>query len=210
MSLANGYHDLPPGKVAFVVTYLEMLSRPASPGDSGTARPQPRYAIRHVPAPDLGWYRDLFRRVGADWLWASRLRLTDQALATTIRDPAVSIYTLVHEGRDEGLLELDFRVQRQCELAFFGVTAPLIGCGAARHLMQHAITETWNRPVDRFWVHTCTGDHPSAPVFYQRSGFVTYRTGIEIADDPRLDGLLPETAAPHVPLIRERQGPGRA
>ena len=202
MSLANGYHDLPPGKVAFVVTYLEMLSRLASPGDSGSARPQPRYAIRHVPAPDLAWYRDLFRRVGADWLWASRLRLTDEALAAIIHDPAVSIHALTHEGCDEGLLELDFRAPRQCELAFFGVSAPLIGRGAAHQLMQHAITETWSRPVDRFWVHTCTGDHPSAPAFYQRSGFIPYQIGIEIADDPRLEGLLPETAAPHVPLIR--------
>ena len=209
MSLANGYHDLPPGKVAFAVTYLEMLDRPAPSGERSNAPPPPRYAIRHVRTPDLAWYRDLFRRVGADWLWASRLRLTDEALAAIIHDPAVSIYALAHEGRDEGLLELDFRAPRQCELAFFGVTAPLIGSRAARQLMQHAITETWSRPVDRFWVHTCTGDHPAAPAFYQRSGFVPYQIGVEIADDPRLEGLLPETAAPHVPLIRQDQGPGR-
>ena len=203
MSLANGYHDLPPGKVAFVVTYLEMLSRPQpSPGGVGAGDAFAPYSIRPVPAPDLAWYRDLFRRVGTPWLWASRLRLTDQDLATILHDPAVSTYALVHEGRDEGLLELDFRVPDACELAFFGVTAPLIGRGAAHRLMQHAIAEAWSRPITRFWVHTCTGDHPAAPAFYQRAGFATYRVGVEIADDPRLSGILPETAAPHVPLIR--------
>lgn len=202
MTFATGYHDLSPGKIAFVVTYLEMLTRPAA-ADEGCSAPAPAgYSIRQVAEPDLAWYRDLFRRIGADWLWASRLRLDDQALAAIIRDTAVSVYALAHEGRDEGLLELDFRVPGQCELAFFGVSAPLIGRTAARQLMQHATAEAWSRPIDRFWVHTCTGDHPSAVAFYKRSGFVPYRIGIEIADDPRLEGLLPESAAPHVPLIR--------
>lgn len=203
MSLADGYHDLPPGKVAFVVTYLEMLSRPASiAGDEAKGALSPPFSIRPVPAPDLDWYRDLFRRVGTPWLWASRLRLTDAQLTAIIHDPAVSTYALAHEGRDEGLLELDFRVPGECELAFFGVTLPLIGSGAAHRLMQYAVAEAWSRPISRFWVHTCTGDHPAAPAFYQRAGFVTYRVGVEIADDPRLTGILPDTAAPHVPLIR--------
>ena len=50
----------------------------------------------------------------------------DAELAAIIHSPLVEIYAQVHEGRDEGLLELDFRDAGQCELAFFGVTARLI------------------------------------------------------------------------------------
>jgi hypothetical protein len=45
-------------------------------------------------------------------------------------------------------------------------------------------------------------DHPDALAFYIRSGFRPFRRQIEITDDPRLTGVLPETAAPHVPIIR--------
>jgi GNAT superfamily N-acetyltransferase len=108
---------------------------------------------------------------------------------------------LVVDGRDEGLLELDFREAGQCELVYFGVTASLIGTGAARFLMNRALELAWSRDLSRVWVHSCTFDHPSAVAFYQRSGFRPFRRQVEIADDPRLDGTAPRTAARHVPII---------
>ncbi len=154
-----------------------------------------------MPSPDLDWFRDLYRRVGEEWLWFSRLQMADAELAAIVRSPMVEVHALVHEGRDEGLLELDFREAGQCELAFFGVTAGLIGGGAGRWLMNRALELAWSRPVSRVWVHTCTLDHPSALAFYQRSGFRPFRRQVEIADDPRLDGTSPRAAAKHVPMI---------
>lgn len=195
--LAPGFYDVPAGNVATVVTHLEM-----------TARPVPR------PSPDIGsltfvelerepdGYRDLFRRVGAeDWLWFSRLRLADVELNEILRDPNVHLYTLSRSGQAEALLELDFRSEGECELAFFGVTPALIGTGAGRFLMNKAIDIAWAQPIHRFHVHTCTLDHPSALNFYRRSGFVPVRQQIEIAHDPRLTGLLPENAGPHIPIF---------
>jgi len=127
--------------------------------------------------------------------------MPDAELAAIIHAPLVEVYALEHEGRDEGLLELDFREAGQCELAFFGVTAKLIGTGAGRFLMNRALELSWSRPITRFWVHTCTLDHPSALTFYQRAGFRPFRRQVEIADDPRLDGSAPREAARHVPVI---------
>jgi GNAT superfamily N-acetyltransferase len=196
MTLPDGYSDVPAGKIAAVVTHFEMTERPA-------LRPDPKgaWTLRRVPSPDLDWFRDLYRRVGEEWLWFSRLQMTDAELAAVIRSPMVDVHALVHEGRDEGLLELDFREPGQCELAFFGVTADLIGGGAGRWLMNRALELAWSRQVSRVWVHTCSLDHPSALAFYQRSGFRPFRRQIEIADDPRLDGTAPRSAAKHVPII---------
>ncbi len=200
--LTDGHHDVPAGKIAVVVTHFEMLARPAPRSVAGMAD---GLTVRAVPLPELDWYRDLFRRVGGDWLWFSRLKLSDADLAAIIRNPSVDVYALSDGTRDVGLLELDFRQLNECELAFFGVTREQIGTGAARLLMNEAIAQAWARPgtpIRRLWVHTCTGDHPAAIQFYIRSGFRPFRRQIEIADDPRLDAGHPETAAPHVPLIR--------
>ena len=172
-----------------------------------TERPAPRpgppgaWTLRKVETPGLDWYRDLHRRVGAEWRWFARLRMNDHELAAIIQSPLVEVHALVQDGRDEALLELDFREAGRCELVYFGVTAKLIGGGAARWLMNRALERAWSRPVTRFWVHTCTFDHPAAVAFYQRSGFRAFRRQIEIADDPRLDGTAPRGVARHVPII---------
>ncbi len=194
--LLDGYSDVAPGKIVAAVTHLQMFERPH-------LRPEPPagWALRHVINPDLDWFRDLYRRVGEEWLWFSRLQMSDEQLASIIRAPGVEVYALVHEGRDEGLLELDFRSAGDCELAFFGVTAGLIGGGGGRYLMNRALEVAWARPIKRLWVHTCTLDHPAALAFYQRSGFQPFRRQVEVADDPRLTGLAPREAAKHVPII---------
>src|SRR5258708_1455034 len=136
MILPDGYSDVPAGKIAAVVTHLEMTERPALRGDPAGA-----WTLRGVPSPDLDWFRDLYRRIGEEWLWFSRLQMADAELAAIVRSPMVDVHALVHEGSDEGLLELDFRDAGHCELAFFGVTADLIGTGAGRWLMNRALEQ---------------------------------------------------------------------
>jgi GNAT superfamily N-acetyltransferase len=196
MILPDGYTDIPAGKIAAVVTHLEMTAPPPRRAD-----PPGAWSLRKIDTPALDWYRDIFRRVGEEWLWFSRARLNDAELAAVIHAPGVEVYALVADSRDEGLLELDFREPGQCELVYFGVTAKLIGTGAARFLMNRALERVWSRNIRRLWVHTCTLDHPSALAFYQRSGFRPFRSQIEIADDPRLDGTAPRDVARHAPII---------
>jgi len=196
MLLLDGHSDVPPGKIAAVVTHLEMTECPALPPDP----PRP-WSLRRVEAPGLAWYRDLYRRVGEDWLWSSRLCIGDAELAAIIHAPEVEVYALEYDGRDEGLLELDFREPGQCELVFFGVTAELIGSGVGRFLMNRALQQAWSQPISRLWVHTCTLDHPKALAFYQRAGFRAYRRQVEVSDDPRLDGTLSRDVARHVPIM---------
>ena len=196
MILPDGYSDVPAGKIAAVVTHLEMTARP-------TPRPDPAgaWTLRRVEMPPLDWFRDLYRRVGEEWLWISRIRMPDAELAAIIQSPLMEIYALAHEGRDEGLLEMDFREPGQCEIISFGLTGKLVGTGAGRWLMNRALEIAWSRPVDRVWLHTCSFDHPAALAFYQRSGFRPFRRQVELVTDPRLDGTVPRDVARHVPVI---------
>jgi GNAT superfamily N-acetyltransferase len=194
--LAPGYADVPPGKIASVVTCLDMTAPPPS-------RPTPAATleVERWQRPDVPAYRALYRSIGEPWLWFSRLVMSEAALAAILGDPAVEVYVLRQGERRIGLLELDFREEGLCELAFFGLTPEAIGNGAGRLLMNEAVRRAWARPIRRFWVHTCSLDHPAALGFYQRSGFTPYALMVEVADDPRLTGVLPREAAPHVPLI---------
>src|SRR5919202_3158214 len=175
----NGYHDVPPGKLAAVVTYLEMIAPP----ERRPARERPDLALVPLPRHDLAGYRDLYRRVGADWLWFSRLLMPDEQLRAILDDPAVEVYALRREGRAIGLLELDARTPGEIELAFFGLVPEAVGTGAGRWLMDRAVELAFAKRPRRFWVHTCTLDHPEALPFYIRSGFRALGPTAEIAND---------------------------
>jgi GNAT superfamily N-acetyltransferase len=196
MILPDGRSDIPTGKVAAVVTHLEMTTRPAP-------RPDPRgaWTLRKVTHPSTSWFRDLYLRVGAEWMWYGRIKMSDADLAAKIQSPEVDVYALVHKGHDEGLLELDFSEAGVCEISMFGVTSNLLGMGAGRWLMNRTLELAWSRDVARIWLHTCTFDHPSALAFYQRSGFRPFRRQILVGDDPRLDGTASHDVARHVPII---------
>ena len=210
--LEDGYSDVPDGKVAAVVTHLQMTARPAA----RTSHPDD-VAIRHVRQPDVDWYRDLYFRVGSEWLWAFRLGQPKAELAARLQDARVEVHALERAGTAVGFAELDFRIDGACELSMFGLTAPEVGRGLGRHLMNHAIAQAWSKkawskkawskkawsqPITRFWVHTCTLDHPGALQFYIRSGFTPFRRQIEVTDDPRLTGNLPITVAQQIPIIK--------
>ena len=197
MIIPDGYSDIPNGKTAAVVTYLQMFERPPA----RPARSDQPWTFHRIEKPEINTYCDLFRRVGEEWLWFSRAALADDDLLEILNHPLIENYAFGAQGTDEGLIELDFRAEGECELSFFGLTAPLVGQGAGRWLMNQVLNLVWSRPITRFWVHTCTLDHPAALAFYIRSGFVPYRRQIEVANDPRFTGVFPKSAAPQVPLI---------
>lgn len=197
MTLPDGYSEIAPGKLASVVTCLEMDAVPPQ----RPARADPAWNLRRMLNADLAAYRSLFERVGREWLWFSRLTMPAEELRRILADPQDEVWIFSLRGSDEGLLELDFRERGQCELAFFGLTAAARGGGAGRWLMNQAIERAWARPIRRLWVHTCTFDHPAALDFYRRSGFRAYARRVEVEDDPRLVGLLPRDAAPGIPIV---------
>jgi GNAT superfamily N-acetyltransferase len=196
--LAPGFHAVPPGHLAAVVTALEMTERPSGPSPPFP----PGVRLERVVAPELGWYRALFRAVGADWLWTSRLAWDEAKLAATLGDEKVEIYALHRGAAEVGLLELDFRTPAECEIAFFGVVAGETGRGLGRAMMGAALARAWQPPeIRRVWVHTCTLDDPRAPGFYLAQGFRAYARQVEVLPDPRLSGLLPRGAAPSWPPV---------
>lgn len=187
------------GELAAIVTFLDMREKPG-------LRPVPASPLRLVrwSPVDRAKYRTLFTRVGGPWLWFSRLAMSDEALGAIVGDAAVEVFAVEDpRGVEIGMLELDFREQGQCELAYFGLVPELAGQGHGRWLMAQALNLAWRAGVGRVHVHTCTLDHPSALGFYVRSGFTPRGQAVETFADPRLIGLLPRDMAPQIPLFDE-------
>ena len=190
------YEPIRNGDLAAVVTFLEMQRRPA------TEVPPSPLSLQRIERPDLDDYRDLFRRVGAPWLWFSRLIMDDAKLRATIHNPGVELFAVTDErGEQVGMLELDYREPAQCELSFVGLVPELSGQGHGRWLLAEALRLAWRGRIKRVHVHTCTLDHPAALRAYVRAGFTPYKRAIERFPDPRLLGILSRDCAPQSPVL---------
>lgn len=190
------YEPVADGDLVAVVTYLEMREPANAPVPPSSLR------LRRMGRPEPERYRALFRLVGSRWLWFSRLTMTDEALMGIIGDPAVELFAVVDEnGRELGMLELDFRQRGECEFGFVGLVPELSGKGHGKWLLAEALRRAWRDGIERVHLHTCSLDHPAALGAYRRAGFTAYRRGIEHFRDPRLIGILPRDCAPQVPLL---------
>ena len=190
-------HAVARGELATIVTTLEMRARPP-------ARPLPDSSLRLVrwARPEPAKYRALFARVGAPWLWYSRLAIDDAALAALIDRPETQVHAVIDRaGIEVGLLEFTHPAPDWCSLDYFGLVPELAGKGHGRWLMSLALAMMWRPGVAPVRVNTCTLDHPSALNFYRAQGFEAVKRTIETFPDPRLTGLLPRDAAPQVPLL---------
>ena len=195
-ALAAGYYPLGDSQIAAIVTFLEMRA-PAPP------RATTPTSLTYVPfrPSDANAYRALYRAVGEQWGWFSRLAWSDEQFLDHFSNEAVVAFHVKDQAGTVGIIELDARADHETELAFFGVVPERIGTGLATIMMDFTISRAFARPIARFFVHTCTLDHPAALRFYEKSGFRAYKRAVEIATDPRVAGLLPGNAFPHFPRL---------
>ncbi len=190
----TGLQSLPRGMIGAVVTYLEMTRRPEP-----IAVPASSLTLERWPEKNAGAYRDLFRKVGARWLWFSRLQMDDETLVAAMGE----VHSVLdQDGQAVGLLELDFRMAGDCLIRFLGLVPELSGRGHGHWLFANTLRLAWREDVERLRVNTCSLDHPAALPSYLKAGFVPYGRAFESFPDPRLAGLLPMDCAPQIPVLR--------
>jgi GNAT superfamily N-acetyltransferase len=173
-----------------VITYLEMLERP-----TGRRVPAPfeKLALMRAERCTVSFYRYLYNAVGEPCLWFERRIVDDATLAQVIGKPTIEIFVLYVRGVPAGFFELDSAAPRETKLCYFGLIPDFIGRRLGPYLLQAAIDQAWSRPLDRFWLHTSTFDHPKALSVYQQGGFVVYARRPILFADPRESGILPRT-----------------
>ncbi|MBT3171715.1 MAG: GNAT family N-acetyltransferase [Rhodospirillaceae bacterium] len=181
------------------VTYMERTvpvpETPVAPASDISFTLKPDISLEH--------YRDLHLKVGENWLWWERLALDDTALGKLISDPDTLIHTLRVGGELAGFAELDKSEAEAPAIRYFGLLPDFIGRRLGGFMMESLLHRVWQPPVRRVTLDTCDLDHPAAIDFYHRHQFKETRTEVQTAEDPRETGILPRTAAPHIPLNRQ-------
>lgn len=157
--------------IDITVYYLEMLERPVElsvPERTGVE-------ILPVQLPSVEYYRFLYDAVGKDYRWLSRRKLTDEELKTIIQHPDNRMSVLHVAGSPAGFAELDCRDPVNVELVQFGLLGDYHGQKLGSWFLSWVIDSVWKQQAERFWLHTCSLDHPAALSMYQKAGFQLFR-----------------------------------
>ncbi len=189
--------DPAPGRYRSVVTYLEMRPPGTIPEP---VPPRPGVTVQRWIDPDVDEYLELFHGVGDQWLWHGRLNAGRDGIARLIRSDDYEIWRLWVDGEVAGLGEFDRSCPREVKIEYFGLLPDRIGGGLGGFLLRTLLHEAARPGIDRIWLHTCTEDHPRAVDVYRHFGFRAYDEAVEWVHDPRLRGLLPRDAGPHVTI----------
>jgi GNAT superfamily N-acetyltransferase len=157
--------------VDVTVYYLEMLT----PSERTVPAPRVELMVLHAQKPSVPYYRFLYDAVGKDYNWLSRRKLSDDDLVRVIQDPRNEIHVLHVDGSPAGFAELDRHTANEFELVQFGLMGDFIGQGLGTWFLQWTVDRAWSYQPKRFWLHTCTLDHPAAVPTYQSAGFVQFK-----------------------------------
>jgi GNAT superfamily N-acetyltransferase len=157
--------------VDVTVYYLEMLT----PSHRVVSAPRRGLSVVHVESPSVPYYRSLYDAVGKEYYWLSRRKMSDQSLAEILCDPRNEIHALHVDGTPTGFAELDRRQPNEIELVQFGLIPDFIGQGLGKWFLQWTIDKAWSYGPKRFWLHTCSLDHPNALPNYAKAGFALYK-----------------------------------
>ena len=157
--------------VNVTVYYFEMLA----PSQRDIPAPRNGLTVLYAKRPSVPYYRFLYDAVGAEYNWLSRRKLSDDKLAAILGDPLNEVHVLYVDGSPAGFAELDRTQAGEVELVQFGLMREFIGQRLGTWFIQWTIDKVWSYKPRRFWLHTCTLDHPAAVPTYKKAGFVQSR-----------------------------------
>lgn len=130
---------------------------------------------RRSPCP-VALYRRLYKEVGEDWYWHSRLEMSDDELAAHLAQPNVSVFELMVGHESAGYFELKCHADGSVEIEYFGLTPRFMGRRLGGALLTRAVEEAFRLGASRVWLHTCTLDSDHALPNYKARGFQSFKT----------------------------------
>jgi GNAT superfamily N-acetyltransferase len=156
-------------------TYLQMFDCP----ERIVPPPRNGLVVVHAKKPPVAYYRFLYDAVGREYDWTSRKMLSNAELAALLNDPRLEVHVLMVDGVPAGFGELDRRTEGEIELVQFGLMSDFIGQGLGKYFLQWTIDKAWSYSPKRFWLHTCSKDHPAALPNYLKAGFAIYKEEVK-------------------------------
>ena len=139
-------------------------------------KPSENCKISLIDPPDFQLNKFFYKQVGKNYRWIDRLIWDDSKWINYVQNLNVKTYVLKDSENLVGYFEiiLDLK-KKQSEIAYFGILSEYFGKKYGGYLLSEAVTKSFEKSIERVWVHTCSLDHKNALSNYLSRGMKIFK-----------------------------------
>ena len=120
-----------------------------------------------------------YKNIGKKHKWVDRLIWDEQRWIDYVSSEKVKTYVLKNKDDLVGFFELIFHYEKnEVEIAYFGILEEYQNKKLGSYLLSEAIKKSFNKNVNRVWLHTCSLDHKNALNNYIARGMKIFKSEI--------------------------------
>ena len=120
-----------------------------------------------------------YKNIGKKHRWVDRLIWSEQQWIDYVSNSKVKTYVLKKKDDLVGFFELIFHLEnKEVEIAYFGILEEYQNKKLGSFLLSEAIKKSFNKNINRVWLHTCSLDHENAIKNYLARGMKIFKSEI--------------------------------
>ena len=141
-----------------------------------TIEPSGNYSLSLLEPINFQLNKFFYKNIGKKHKWIDRLVWTENQWIDYVSSEKVKTYVLKYKEDLAGFFELIFHSEKnEIEIAYFGILEEFQNKKLGSYLLSQAIQKSFQRNINRVWVHTCTLDHKNALKNYLARGMKIYK-----------------------------------
>ena len=139
-------------------------------------KPSEDYSLSLIDPINFQLNKFFYKNIGKKHKWVDRLSWSDEKWINYVSSERVKTYVLKYKDDLVGFFELIFHLEKnETEIAYFGILEEYQNKKLGSYLLTEAIKKSFQKNVNRVWVHTCTLDHKNALKNYLARGMIIYK-----------------------------------
>jgi ribosomal protein S18 acetylase RimI-like enzyme len=139
--------------------------------------PQEEYSLNLLDPQNFQLNKFFYKNIGKKHKWIDRLVWTENQWIDYVSSEKVKTYVLKYKGDLAGFFELIFHSEEnEVEIAYFGILEEYQNKKLGSYLLSQAIQKSFEKDINRVWVHTCSLDHKNALNNYIARGMKIFKT----------------------------------
>ena len=139
--------------------------------------PTEEYSLNLLEPQNFQLNKFFYKNIGKKHKWIDRLVWTENQWIDYVSSEKVQTYVLKYKEDLAGFFELIFHSEKnEIEIAYFGILEEFQNKKLGSYLLSQAIQKSFQRDINRVWVHTCSLDHKNALNNYIARGMKIFKT----------------------------------
>ena len=142
-------------------------------------KPSEDYSLSLIDPINFQLNKFFYKNIGKDHKWVDRLSWSEEKWINYVSNKNVRTYVFKFKNDLVGFFELIFHLEKnETEIAYFGILKEYQNKKLGSYLLSEAIKLSFQKNINRVWVHTCSLDHRNALNNYISRGMTIFKSEI--------------------------------